>query len=158
MDDERIIKKYPNRRLYDTGSSRYVTLSDICSLVKKNVKFRVIDVKTEEDITRSILLQIILEEEDKGAPIFSTDVLEQIIRSYGDAMQGFMSSYLRQSLEVFLQQQRLVQEQMAGLIEHGPLSVFTDLAEKNVRLWQDLQKAALDSYALGIQGRPEDKP
>ncbi len=157
MDAERIIKKYPNRRLYDTGASKYVTLADICSLVKNGIRFRVIDVKTEEDITRNILMQIILEEEDKGAPIFSTDILEQIIRSYGDAMQGFMSSYLRQSIEVFLQQQRLVQEQMAGLIERGPLSVLTDLAQKNVRLWQDLQKAAMDSYGLGTQGRTEDK-
>ncbi len=158
MDDERIIKKYPNRRLYDTGVSKYVTLADLRSLVKDSVKFRVVDVKTDEDITRNILMQIIIEEEDKGSPIFSTEVLEQIIRSYGDAMQGFMSTYLKESLELFLQQQRLVQEQMAGLLKTGPLSVFSDLAQQNVRLWQDLQQSALDSYGLGSQSQPEKKP
>ncbi|MCU0733993.1 MAG: polyhydroxyalkanoate synthesis repressor PhaR [Methylotetracoccus sp.] len=158
MDDERIIKKYPNRRLYDTGVSKYVTLADLRSLVKDSIKFRVIDVKTEDDITRNILMQIITEEEDKGSPFFSTEVLEQIIRSYGDAMQGFMSNYLKESLELFLQQQRLMQEQMAGLIKTGPLSVLSDLAQQNVRLWQDLQQSALNSYGLGPQARTEDKP
>lgn len=158
MDDERIIKKYPNRRLYDTGVSKYVTLADLRSLVKDSVKFRVIDVKTDEDITRSILMQIIIEEEDKGSPIFSTEVLEQIIRSYGDAMQGFMSAYLKESLELFLQQQRVMQEQMAGLLKTGPLSVLSDLAQQNVRLWQDLQQSALNSYGLGSQSGPENKP
>lgn len=157
MDTERIIKKYPNRRLYDTAVSKYVTLGDIRSLVKDSVKFRVIDAKTDEDITRNILLQIILEEEDKGAPIFSTEILEQIIRSYGDAMQGFMSRYLKESLDVFLQQQRLVQEQMAGLIKSGPLSVLTDLAQQNVRLWQDLQQSTLNRYGIGPQSEPEKK-
>lgn len=156
MENERIIKKYPNRRLYDTVVSKYVTLGDIRSLVKDSVKFRVIDAKTEADITRNILLQIILEEEDKGPPMFSTEVLEQIIRSYGDAMQGFMSSYLKGSLEVFLQQQRLMQEQMAGLMQSGPLSVYTDLMQRNMRLWQDLQQSALDHFGLG-SGSSSDK-
>lgn len=155
MESERIIKKYPNRRLYDMFVSRYVTLADIRSLVKENVKFRVVDAKTDEDITRSILLLIILEEEDKGTPMFSTEVLEQIIRTYGDTMQGFMSSYLQQSIEVFLQQQQLVQEQMAGLMKTGPLSVFSDLAHQNVRLWQDLQKAALDKFAANTRQSTE---
>ena len=106
MDNGRIIKKYPNRRLYDTAISQYVTLDDLRALVRDCVKFRVIDAKSDEDITRTILLQIVLEEEDKGSPMFSTEVLEQIIRAYGDAMQGFMSSYLKESLDVFLRQQR----------------------------------------------------
>ena len=157
MDNERIIKKYPNRRLYDTAISNYVTLGDIRSLVKDSVKFRVIDAKTDEDITRNILLQIVLEEEDKGSPIFSTEVLEQVIRIYGDAMQDFMSSYLKESLDVFLQQQRLVHEQMAGLLKKGPLSVFTDLAEQNVQLWQDLQKSAFNSFSQGSRPKSENK-
>lgn len=146
MDTERIIKKYPNRRLYDTAVSQYVTLGDIRTLVRDQVRFRVVDAKTEEDLTRSILLQILLEEEDKGSPIFSTELLEQFIRIYGDSMQEFMSRYLQESLDVFLRQQRLVQEQMAGLLKQGPLSVFTGLAEQNLRLWQEFQQNAFKGY------------
>jgi polyhydroxyalkanoate synthesis repressor PhaR len=158
METERIVKKYPNRRLYDTTSSRYVTLEDIRTLVRESVRFRIVDAKTDEDITRSILLQIILEQEDKGQPIFSTEVLEQIIRSYGDTMQGFLSSYLKQSIEVFLQQQKLVQEQMAGLMQSGPLSVFTELTQKNLRLWQSMQETALKTYGLDAGGPGNGPP
>lgn len=146
MDTERIIKKYPNRRLYDTAISQYVTLGDIRALVRDQVRFRVVDAKTDEDITRGILLQIVLEDEDKGTPILSTEVLEQFIRIYGDSMQDFMSRYLQESLDVFLRQQRLVQEQMAGLLKQGPLSVFTGLAEQNLRLWQEFQQNAFKGY------------
>lgn len=144
MDDERIIKKYPNRRLYDTGVKKYVTLDDIRGLVRAHVKFRVIDTKSDDDITRNILLQIVLEDEDKGTPIFSAEILEQIIRTYGDAMQAFMSSYLKESMGVFLHQQRLVQEQMAGLIKQGPIGVFNDLAQQNLQLWQKIQQNLFD--------------
>jgi polyhydroxyalkanoate synthesis repressor PhaR len=154
METERIIKKYPNRRLYDTAVSRYVTLGDIRLLVTTGTKFRVVDAKTDEDLTRNILLQIILEAEEKGQPIFSTEVLQQLIRSYGDAMQGFLTMYLEQSLEVFLQQQKLMQEQMTGLIKSGPLSVFADLAQQNLRLWQSLQDSALKSYGFGAPPSP----
>ena len=89
----RIIKKYPNRRLYDTETSSYITLTDVKKLVLEQVEFRVEDAKTREDLTRSILLQIILDEETAGAPMFSSDMLSQIIRFYGNAMQGMMGSY-----------------------------------------------------------------
>ncbi len=154
MDNGRIIKKYPNRRLYDTAISQYVTLDDLRALVRDCVKFRVIDAKSDEDITRTILLQIVLEEEDKGSPMFSTEVLEQIIRAYGDAMQGFMSSYLKESLDVFLRQQRLVQEQMAGLMQEGPLSVFAGLTEQNLRLWQALQQTAFNRHGQKTESSP----
>jgi len=88
----RIIKKYPNRRLYDTESSSYITLADVKKLVLEQVPFRVEDAKTKEDLTRSILLQIILEEESAGAPMFSCDMLTHIIRFYGNAMQGMMGN------------------------------------------------------------------
>jgi polyhydroxyalkanoate synthesis repressor PhaR len=157
MDAERIIKKYPNRRLYDTGVKKYVTLEDIRGLVRAHVKFRVIDAKSDDDITRNILLQIVLEEEDKGAPIFSAEVLEQIIRTYGDAMQAFMSSYLKESLGVFLHQQRLVQEQMAGLIKQGPIGVFNDLAQQNLKLWQELQQNLFDIDRKEADAGKEDR-
>lgn len=96
---ERLIKKYPNRRLYDTQTSSYITLSDVKQLVLDADEFTVVDAKTSEDLTRSILLQIILEEEAHGAPMFSSAVLSQIIRYYGHAMQGMMGSYLEKNVQ-----------------------------------------------------------
>ncbi|MCE2998690.1 MAG: polyhydroxyalkanoate synthesis repressor PhaR, partial [Betaproteobacteria bacterium] len=99
----RTIKKYPNRRLYDTETSSYITLADVKKLVLDNVEFRVEDAKTKDDLTRSILLQIILEEESAGEPMFSSDSLSQIIRLYGNAMQGMMGSYLEKNIQTFMQ-------------------------------------------------------
>jgi polyhydroxyalkanoate synthesis repressor PhaR len=98
---DRLIKKYPNRRLYDTQTSSYITLTDVKQLVLDNEEFTVVDAKTNEDLSRSILLQIILEEEASGAPMFSSDVLAQIIRFYGHAMQGMMGSYLEKNVQAF---------------------------------------------------------
>lgn len=110
---ERIIKKYPNRRLYDTRTSSYITLAEIKQLVMAHEEFAVRDAKTGEDLTRSILLQIILEEEASGSPMFTTNVLGQIIRSYGNAMQGFMGGYLEQNIQALqeLQTKNLEQSQ-----------------------------------------------
>src|SRR3954466_6745182 len=98
---ERLIKKYPNRRLYDTQTSSYITLTDVKQLVLGNEEFTVVDAKTDEDLTRSILLQIILEEEANGAPMFTSGALAQIIRYYGHAMQGMMGSYLEKNVQAF---------------------------------------------------------
>ena len=103
----RIIKKYPNRRLYDTATSSYITLADVKKLVLENIEFKVEDAKTKEDLTRSILLQIILEEESAhGAPMFSSDMLSQIIRFYGNAMQGMMGNYLEKNIQTFIEIQK----------------------------------------------------
>lgn len=99
---DRLIKKYPNRRLYDTQTSSYITLVDVKQLVLANEEFTVVDAKTEDDLTRSILLQIILEEEANGEPMFSSSSLAQIIRYYGHAMQGMMGSYLEKNIQVFI--------------------------------------------------------
>ena len=99
---ERLIKKYPNRRLYDTQTSSYITLADVKQLVLANEQFVVIDAKSEDDLTRSILLQIILEEEANGQPMFSSSSLSQIIRYYGHSMQGMMGSYLEKNIQVFI--------------------------------------------------------
>ena len=98
---DRLIKKYPNRRLYDTQTSSYITLTDVKQLVLDSAEFTVVDAKTSEDLTRSILLQIILEEEASGVPMFSSGVLSQIIRYYGHAMQGMMGSYLEKNVQAF---------------------------------------------------------
>ena len=110
MSDEtkRVIKKYPNRRLYDTAQSKYVTLSDVRKLVLDGVSFCVIDKKSGDDITRNILLQIIIEQEEEGEPLFTTDSLEQIIGFYGDSVQGVAGDFLGQSLKLFQQQQQTV--------------------------------------------------
>ncbi|HRO59974.1 MAG TPA: polyhydroxyalkanoate synthesis repressor PhaR [Burkholderiaceae bacterium] len=107
----RLIKKYPNRRLYDTQTSAYITLADVKQLVLANEDFKVIDAKSSEDLTRSILLQIILEEEAGGTPIFSSAMLAQIIRFYGHAMQGMMGSYLEKTMQAFVEIQSKMQEQ-----------------------------------------------
>jgi len=113
----RILKKYPNRRLYDTEGSSYITLTDVKAMVLKGTDFEVRDAKTGEDLTRSILLQIILEEETGGVPMFSTSMLAQIIRFYGHAMQGMMGSYLEKNLQTFTDVQARIAEQSKGLYD-----------------------------------------
>jgi polyhydroxyalkanoate synthesis repressor PhaR len=112
----RIIKKYPNRRLYDTETSVYITLSDVRELVMAFEEFKVVDAKTGEELTRSILLQIILEEETAGVPLFSTDMLAQMIRFYGHAMQGMLGKYLENNLKVFVEFQNRLQDQSRALV------------------------------------------
>lgn len=113
----RILKKYPNRRLYDTEVSSYITLADVKGMVLQGLSFEVRDAKTGDDLTRSILLQIILEEETDGVPIFSTSMLSQIIRFYGHAMQGMMGSYLEKNLQTFTDIQARIAEQSKGLYD-----------------------------------------
>ena len=117
----RIIKKYPNRRLYDTETSSYITLADVKKLVLDNIDFRVEDAKSKEDLTRSILLQIILEEETAGAPMFSSDMLSQIIRFYGNAMQGMMGSYLEKNIQTFIEIQKRLQDQSRQMYGQNPM-------------------------------------
>jgi polyhydroxyalkanoate synthesis repressor PhaR len=113
----RVLKKYPNRRLYDTQSSSYITLADVKQMVMDGESFVVRDAKSGEDLTRSILLQIILEEETGGVPIFSTQMLSQIIRFYGHAMQGMMGSYLEKNLQTFTDIQQRLAAQSKGLYD-----------------------------------------
>src|ERR1051325_1910276 len=117
----RVIKKYPNRRLYDTETSSYITLQDVKKLVLERIDFRVEDAKTKEDLTRAILLQIILEEETAGAPMFSSDMLSQIIRFYGNAMQGMMGNYLEKNIHTFIDMQKKLQDQSRQLYGQNPM-------------------------------------
>lgn len=112
---QRIIKKYPNRRLYDTETSSYITLTEVKQLVMGNQPFVVRDAKSNEDLTRSILLQIILEEEAGGEPMFSEAALANIIRFYGNAMQGFMGPYLERNVQAMMDIQTRMAEQSKGL-------------------------------------------
>ena len=148
MDEPRVIKKYPNRRLYDTEVSSYVTLGDVRDLVLRKVPFQVRDARTNEDITRGILLQIIMEQEEDGEPIFSEQMLEKIIRFYGDSLQGMVTSYLERSLNLFVDQQAKVQEQMKTMMGNDPLSMMREIADRNLSMWQEMQegliRAAMD--------------
>lgn len=130
--EKRVIKKYPNRRLYDTATSSYITLTDVKLLVLDNVDIQVVDAKTQDDITRSVLLQIILEEENGGMPMFSYEVLTQFIRFYGQAMQGVMGPFLEKNLQLFAQVQQKLQEQTRAM--YGESSVF------NNTLWGEYMK------------------
>ena len=118
----RILKKYPNRRLYDTQTSSYITLADVKKMVLEGQDFVVRDAKTSDDLTRSILLQIILEEETGGVPMFSSQMLAQIIRFYGHAMQGMMGSYLEKNLQTFTDIQKRLADQSKGLLEPNVMS------------------------------------
>jgi polyhydroxyalkanoate synthesis repressor PhaR len=119
----RVLKKYPNRRLYDTHASSYITLADVKKMVLDNEPFEVRDAKTGDDITRGILLQIILEEESAGAPMFSARTLAQIIRFYGHSMQGAMGSHLENNLQAFVDLQRKFSEQAQGALDtNSPFS------------------------------------
>jgi len=140
MSEPRVIKKYPNRRLYDTVESRYITLSDIRRLVLEKVEFVVIDKKSQDDITRSILLQVIAEQEHQGEPLMSQDFLSQVIRSYGGAMQGFVGSYLEQSLKLFMTQQQQVRDRVKSMVGVDPVETVTSLAQKNYARWRSVQE------------------
>jgi len=135
-DGPRILKKYPNRRLYDTRTSSYITLADAKSMVLKGETFEVRDAKTGEDLTRAILLQIILEEETDGVPMFSTGLLEHIIRFYGHAMQGVMGDYLEKNMQNFVDLQARFAEQSKGL----PFSpeLWTQFLTAQAPVMQDL--------------------
>jgi polyhydroxyalkanoate synthesis repressor PhaR len=155
---DRVIKKYANRRLYDTEASRYVALEDIRQLVMDGRQFRVVEARGGEDITRSILLQIIVEQEEKGQPILSTRLLEQLIRYYGDNLQAFVGAYLEKSMDFFIRQQQTLQDQMQSLLQAAPSSVWTEMAERNVSLWRDMQQELLRTFVSppGTAARKDD--
>ena len=144
---KRTIKKYPNRRLYDTEISSYITLEEVRQLVLDNENFEVRDAKSGDDLTRSVLLQIISEHEDKGQPMLSPQLLSQIIRFYGDSLQGFMGPYLERSLQVFLDQQTQFRSQLNNLMGQTPWNTLNDLTERNMAAFQAMQRGLIDTAA-----------
>ncbi len=122
-DQARLIKKYPNRRLYDTRTSSYITLADVKDLVLNHDEFKVVDAKSGDELTRSILLQIILEEEAGGAPMFTSELLAHMIRFYGNAMQGMMGKYLENNIKAFTELQHKLQDQARSIYgDNSPIS------------------------------------
>ena len=135
----RVIKKYPNRRLYDTSKSTYITLDDVKALVLNHDRFKVIDSKSDDDLTRSILLQIIMEQEgDDGGSVMTNEVLSSLIRFYGQPMRGEMSNFLESSVQAFLEQQDTIKEQMQNLVDVSPVGMMTKMAEQNMKLWMGM--------------------
>ena len=140
MAASRVIKKYPNRRLYDTEISSYITLEDVRQLIVDGEQFEVRDARTGEDLTRSVLLQIIAEHEEHGQPMLSTQLLSQIIRFYGDSLQGFMGSYLERSMQLFLEQQTQFRSQLNNLLGQTPWTMLNQLTERNLDMWKSFQE------------------
>lgn len=178
----RLIKKYPNRRLYDTETSTYITLADVKQLVLDHERFRVADAKTDEDLTRAILLQIILEEESGGVPMFSAEMLANIIRYYGHAMQGMMGSYLEKNIQAFIEIQAKLQEQSKAFMGNqafspemwtqfmnvqGPMmqGMMTNYIEQSKNLFVQMQdqmqqqaKSMFGTFPFPAQGGPKGGP
>ncbi len=136
----RVIKKYANRRLYDTEDSRYVTLKDIKNIIALGQDVQIIDDTSNEDITRGLLLQIVSEQELGGSPILSKAVLKQLIRFYGHPMQDMMSGYLASSVSNFMSQLETMQSQMETLMEASPFANLQEFTAKNMQAMADLQK------------------
>jgi polyhydroxyalkanoate synthesis repressor PhaR len=183
----RIIKKYPNRRLYDTANSGYITLADVKQMVLEFIDFQVIDAKTGDDLTRGILLQIILEEESAGVPMFSSEMLSQMIRFYGNALQGIMGNYMEQNVKAFMVIQNKLQDQ-AKQVYGDKMLLTPDLwkqflqmqapamqgmlgnyLEQSAKLFMDMQQRMQDqtrglftsfpfpNFAAGLQPSPDDE-
>ncbi len=161
MTAERLIKKYANRRLYDASISRHVTLADIRQLIVQGEKIRVVEDKTNEDITRLILLQVIAEQEQFGKPILSSQLLESIIRFYGGPMQEYMTRYLETSVEAFMRQQEALQKQISQVLSSAPppMNAMADLARQNLVLWSRMQESMLGMFSARHPGTAaEEEP
>ena len=174
----RLIKKYPNRRLYDTRTSTYITLADVKELVLAHEGFQVIDAKSGDDLTRAILLQIILEEEAGGAPMFSSDLLSQMIRFYGNAMQGMMGNYIENNIKSFTEVQAKLKEQAKALYGEAPgdsqdlwaqflkfqgpamqhmMGTYVEQSQKMFQQMQDTMQEQTRKIFPGIYVKPEEK-
>jgi polyhydroxyalkanoate synthesis repressor PhaR len=145
MSEERLIRKYANRRLYDATDSRHVTLDDIRKMIGAGERIKAIDDKTGEDVTRSLLLQIIANQEQFGTPVLSTQLLEAIIRFYGNPVQELLTKYLEQSIGSLLRQQQVMRAEMAKVLE-SPMAPIADMARQNMELWAKMQASMLAAF------------
>ena len=157
MTEARVIKKYSNRRLYDATESRHVTLEDLRKLIVGGEKIKVVDDKSGEDLTRQILLQIIAEQEQFGTPVLSTELLEAIVRFYGNPVQEVFTRYIEQSLGGIMQQQRVMQDEMARALK-SPMAPLAELARQNMELWAQMQASMLSSVTPAKPAQPAEAP
>ncbi|MGH1426410.1 MAG: polyhydroxyalkanoate synthesis repressor PhaR [Arenicella sp.] len=142
----RIIKKYPNRRVYDTETSQYIKVDDLRNMVMDGIEFQVIDTQSKEDVTRSVLLQIILEQESEKNPLLTTDNLKHFIRYSNHQYSQLFSDYLTQNLNMFNQQQEQFQNNFQDMFTKNPMNMFSDLNNKNIETWQNMQKSFFEQF------------
>jgi polyhydroxyalkanoate synthesis repressor PhaR len=150
----RIIKKYPNRRLYDTEISSYITIEDVRQLVIDGDTFEVRDARSGEDLTRCVLLQIIAEHEQQSAPILSTEMLAQIVRAYGGAVQVPLGAFLDRSMQLFAEQQRELHRLLAQTTSPGSTLSVQQLAERNLAQWKEFQQRMLAAFQAEQRAAP----
>jgi len=148
VSEQRLVKKYPNRRLYDTEESRYITLTDVQKLVRDGTDIKVVDTQSGDDITRGILIQIITEQEASGNPMFSTDVLTRFIRFYDASVQDAFSSFIDQTLTLYAEQQQQMQSQLDQLMPGEALQSWAELTDRNIELWREMQDSFFRAAAV----------
>jgi polyhydroxyalkanoate synthesis repressor PhaR len=154
MSNERVIKKYANRRLYDSTESRHVTLDDIRKMIVSGAKVKVVDDKSGEDLTRAVLLQVIAEQDQFGTPVLSTELLESIIRFYGNPVQEMLTRYMEQSVAALARQQDAMRAEMTKALA-GPMAPLADFARQNMEQWSKIQASMMSAFA-GI--KPDSPP
>jgi polyhydroxyalkanoate synthesis repressor PhaR len=160
MPPERLIRKYANRRLYDARDSRHVTLEDVRKMIAHGEQVKVIEEKSGADVTRAMLLQIVASQEQFGRPVLSTQLLEALIRFYGNPIHEMLTSYLEQSIGTLLQQQQQLQAKMASILQM-PLAPPAELAQQNIHLWAKMQASLLSALVptpSDDAGAPQRKP
>jgi len=152
MTNERLIKKYPNnRRLYDTSTSSYITLEEVRQLVLEEIPFKVIDKKDGKNITRNILMQIIMEQENDGEPLFTVDMLNNFIRNYGTETQQQFTDFISQSMTMFTEQQSAFAEQMNDALKGTPMEAWAELGQNQMKAWQEIQQS------MFAEKKPDDE-
>jgi polyhydroxyalkanoate synthesis repressor PhaR len=158
MESEvRLIKKYPNRRLYDTCESCYIKLVEVKQMIEQGIPVKVIDSQSGEDITRTILLQIILEQESNKEPLFSTENLENFIRYYGESSREGFTYFMEKNLQFFEDQQEKMQQQLKGFMDYNPVDFWTGSTKNNLDLWQQMQKEFLQSSGFTPPSNANEK-
>ena len=157
MAEERLIRKYANRRLYDAQDSRHVTLDDLRKLIAGGERIKVVDDKSGEDLTRSILLQIIASQEQFGTPVLSTQLLEAIIRFYGNPIQQMLTTYLERSIGGLLRQQNVMQAEMAKVLE-TPMAPLAEMTRQNMEMWAKMQASMLSAFSPTPSAAEAEKP
>ncbi|MBT5485086.1 MAG: polyhydroxyalkanoate synthesis repressor PhaR [Gammaproteobacteria bacterium] len=139
-EDVRIIKKYPNRRIYDTQTSKYIRVDDIREMIVGGISFVVLDSKTGEDVTRSVLLQLIIEQESENNPLFTTDNLKTFIRYYGQGPHQPFGEFMNQSLSFFQNQQDQLRDTYSDMMQNNPVKAFSDMNKRNLEMWRKMSE------------------
>lgn len=156
MESEvRLIKKYPNRRLYDTGDSKYIKLTEVRKMIEDGLQVQVVDSQSGEDITRSILLQIIYEQESDEEPLFSTENLEKFIRYHGETSRESFMMFMDKNLEFFHTQQEQLHRQLKELMDYNPMDFWANSAKNNLDMWKQMQDNFLNNS--GFPSSQDDK-